>query len=268
MRRVTLLLCAALGLWGCEAPKTRSKQMRQWLSKSRRGCEATASVLKKIRRGVAAFEAVYDAEFKKTQQDRRPLKRYNPQFLTRLAAALGPVDTTKPPLADGLANDVWPSHYRFVKRAPEVLPRLHRLLVLLAELRSSVTIARRLEKRYRPTLALKILPRKRSTTKYVVLIKSDRLVQLLAAVPPPLKPARDPGGNPGGKPPLCKDYHCTTRALAPNDAELMNRVQCRGREQIVYTAYLYHLMQIKLILASIKKLDLRGLTIAFSRSAN
>jgi hypothetical protein len=263
MRTSTLLVFAVLLLGGCQPPDTRSEQMRQWLSESRMGCDATAAVLKALRRGVAAFETIYAAELDRTKRDRRPFQRYNPQFLARLEAALPPLDTTRGPLANRLARDVWPSQVRFVKGAPEVLPRLHRFLVLLAQLRATVAIARRLERRFSRSLQHGIHRHKKpgpaSGTTYGVLIQSHRRARFRTHVP---APARRPDHTAA-----CAPYKNTLRRLSPTDPELMNRVECRGRDKIVYTAHLYHLVQIQLILAKIKKLDPRGLAIAFRRSA-
>lgn len=286
-----LLISVALLQPRCDPPDTRSEQMRQWLAKSRQGCQATASFLKTVRRGVAAFEAVYEAELERTKKDQRPLGRYNPRFLTRLDAALGKVDTTRGPLAKRLAQQVWASHYRFVKSAPEVLPRLHQLLVVLAQLRSTIAVARRLEKRYRKLLHAKATsppkPGKGAPPPYGVLLEGRVGAVFTGPLTRPVKRApagcvdatlahaagyRLAGGqcrffgSEGESKPDSPDPKGTLRLFSPTDAELLNRVECRGTDQIVYTAHLYHLVQIKLLLAAIKKLDLRGLTVAFSRS--
>ncbi len=262
-RNLLILMTATILLASCEAPQTRSTQMRRWLSESGKGCEATAAVLKKLRRGVAAFEKIYAEEEEKTQAKGRPFQRYNPQFVTRLEGALAAIDTTQGPLANQLSTDVWPSHYRFVKRAPQMLPRLHRLLVLLAQLQSTVLIARALERRFgkvmRPLSATGKNPKPPKPPTFGVMIKDHRRVVFLAKVPQPKK--RKDG------PKTCGDAQNTRRVFSPTDPELMNRVECRGRDKIVFTAHLYHLVQIKLILAKIKKLDPRGLAIAFRRSA-
>jgi hypothetical protein len=263
MRTCTLLMIAAMTLASCKAPDTRSEQMRRWLSESGTGCVATASMLKKLRLGVATFERIYAEELEKTKANQRPFQRYNPKFLTRLEGGLAALDIAQGPLAQQLARDVWPSHYRFVKRAPERLPRLHRFLVLLAQLQSTIRVARALERRYGKTLTLmsttgkKLQPPKAPF--YGVLIKSPRSAVFQGNIPPQAKPR--------GKTAKCAPSVNTLRVLSTTDPELTNRVRCRGKDKIVFTAHLYHLVQIQLLLAKIKKLDPRGLAIAFRRSA-
>lgn len=263
MKLPWILIPAAALLGTCQPTDTRTQQMRRWLSQSRQGCQATAAVLKGLRRGVATFEKIYAEEMVKTKRGKRPLQRYNPGFLSRLQRALPAVDSTRGALAKRLTQEVWTSHVRFVKHAPQVLPRLHRLLVLLAELRSTVTRARVLEKRYAKLLASRGPQPPKSAGDFRMgfgaRILDDRRAEFLSSFSAPARRGIMPRG--------CLLRKDAMRMFLFSSAELYNRVDCRGRAQIVYTAYLYHLMQIKLILAAIKQLDLRGLTIAFSRSA-
>ncbi len=292
MRICALLLLATQWLLGCKAPDTRSDQMQRWLAKSRKGCKSTASVLKRLRLGVAAFEKVFEAELNKTKVGQRQLRHYNPHLLSRLEGVLHAVDTSGEPLASRLTQDIWSTHYRFVKNAPDVLPRLHRLLVLLAQLRATVAIARRMEKRYKGQLQKKLAspakPKTKASHRYGVIIKGNTGAYFAGKLGKPVRNEQDHcvettlpkamgfkasdnacywfGTEPKGTPKCMRLKH-TLRIFQPDDQELTNRMQCRGQDQIVYTAHLYHLMQIKLILAKIGKLDLRGLTIAFRRSA-
>lgn len=262
MRQVTVLLFSLVLLTSCSLQDPRAKQKQRWLKESRTACAAAVDVLKQLRRGLAMFEDILEQEMAKTNEGQRPLKYYNPKLLSRLHEALGRLDTTQGKLATRLSGRVWTVHNKWVFAADDVLPRFHRLLVALAELRSTISVARRLEQRYANQLrkhrkAHQPAP-PAALPKFGVHIPSHRKAVFLAQPPPP---------NPAPKPNSCAPSKNTSRRFAPTDPELMNRVRCVGRDKMVYTAHLYHLMQIKLILARIKKLDLRKLTSAFQRSA-
>jgi len=268
---------------------------RDWVAKSKKSCIKTSQVIKQLHKSTVKFEGVFEEEVEKTKKGRSVLTAYNPNLFRRLSDAIDLLDVTSPKVKGFLNKNVWTTHYRFVKNAAEILPRLHTFLGLLTQLKAVVQLGQAVDGKYGAQLA-KLLPgakppKQQKKPMFGVLIKGNFGVVFTGPLGNPVKntgTAEKPtctdtkvdsaegyklsDGNcywfttPPKTAKDCAKYSGSLRYFQNSDAELFNRVKCIGMERVFFEAWLYNIVQIKLILAEIKKINPKDLYVKFRKS--
>ena len=268
---------------------------RDWVVKSKKSCIKTSKVIKQLHKSTLKFERAFEEEVEKTKKGRRPLAAYNPALFQKLADAIELIDVSNPKVKSFLNKNVWTTHYRFVKNAAEILPRLHTFLGLLAQLKMVVQLGRQVDSKHGKQL-MKLVPgakapKQQKKPMFGVLIKGNFGVVFSGVLGKPVKNTGTAEAimctetkvdNAEGyklsdgncywftKPPQkrgeCANYNNTLRYFQNSDAELFNRVKCIGMERVFFEAWLYNIIQIKLILAEIKKVNPKDLYVKFRKS--
>lgn len=262
-----------------------------WMKKSKKAASTTAAVIKKLNRGIVRFHGVFDDEVEKTKKGRTPLSYYNPDLFTKLAEAAGAFDTENPKLKTLLNKQIWTTHYRFVRNAGDLLPRLHRFLSLCQQIQIAVAVARKTEAKYVALLKKKTPDAKKSKPGakpgFGIMIENNRSAKFASLGKPckgkkPVDKADGADGyqitEAGGrcfsfpappKPPAtCANQAGTLRVFGTDDKALYNRLKCVGQEDVVFEAWRYQVMQIQVLLKEVDKVDPKGIASAFLKSAH
>jgi len=269
---------------------------RDWVAKSKKSCLKTSKVIKQLHKSTLKFEGVFEEEVEKTKKGRRLYSAYNPNLFRNLGEAIELIDVTNPKVKSFLNKNVWTTHYRFVKNAREILPRLHTFLGLLTQLKAVVALGMNVDHKHGKQLKKLIpsakTPKEQKKPLFGVLIKGNFGVVFTGPLGAPVKNTAGKGepikceetkvDSAEGyklsdgtcywftKPPQargeCAKYNNHLRYFQNTDAELFNRMKCVGMEKVFFEAWLYNIIQVKLILAQIKKINPKDLYVKFRKS--
>ncbi len=260
---------------------------RDWVKKSKKACETTGALIKRLHRGTQAFQLAFEQELDKTKKGRVPLKYYNPNLFKRLTDEAEAFDTSNPKIKALMNKQIWTTHYRFVKNAGDLLPKLFNYLALLQQLKLAVTTGRAVENQYAKLLAKKTpeakKPKPKKEPQFGVLIRGDRNA-LFAKLGKPCKGNKPisnyneaegfvlPNGKcyPFTKPAqgsACATYDGTVRVFSNTDEELVNRMKCTGQEDVVFKAWTYTVFQVQVLLKQVKAANAKDLYNRFFKSA-
>lgn len=286
-RTLGLVMAATLVLTACDG-QNDARLQRDWVMKSKKACATTAEVIKKLEQGTRQFEAVLDEEIEKTKHGAKPFTYYNPELFSKMTDLVTAFDVNNPKLRTLMATEIWTTHFRFVKNAAELLPRLHTFLALCAQIKTVVDMARGIEVKYSEVLKKKTRAHKEDAAKHPqfgVMIRSDKdgLFFALGApvdkdgkkiakhdkakgyILPNARPAYF--GKPQKKPNECPEVLGTIRIFGMDDAELKTRLTCQGQEDVVFEAWVVQIAQLKILYQQLEVVNPRDLYQQFQKSS-
>jgi hypothetical protein len=260
---------------------------RDWVAKTKTSVVTTGEVIKKLDQGLKRFEGTLEAEVEKTKKGQNLLAFFNPELFSKISDEADAFDVNNPKLKALLNEEVWMTHYRFVKDPRELLPRLHTLLALCAQIKLAVDMGRAFESQYGEHLKKKTQKYQEEQAKspaFGIMIRGEKDALFFALGEPVDKDGKKvdkhadalgymlPNGRPGffgkqpAKPTECPEVNGSIRMFAVDDVELGNRLKCKGQEDIVFEAWKGHVMGVKLILKELEKVNPRDLYQRFQRA--
>lgn len=264
-----------------------ARLQRDWMTKSKKASTTTGEVIKKLEQGTRQFEAVLDEEIEKTKHGAQVFSFYNPDLFTKLDGQAAAFDINNPQLRTLMATEIWTTHFRFVKNAAELLPRLHTFLALCAQIKIVVDTARGIENKYSEALAKKTRTAKAEAAKkpqFGVMLRSEKDALFFALGDPVDKdgkavekhdaaegymlPNARPAyfGKPQTKPNECPEVLGTIRIFGVDDAELKTRLKCQGQEDVVFEAWVAQIAQLKILFKQMEAVNPRDLYQQFQKS--
>lgn len=265
---------------GCSA-KPQSLE-REWKQKTARSCASLAELLDGLHRDLTRVQRAFQKEVKKTGPKRA---LYNPGMFNRLGKMAEKLDLTKPRRRERLRRAAWMTHYRFVKGAGKLLPRLHQLLALLRQLKASLDLGRSQEQKFGTQLEARkpgwtpLAKRKRPQFGLIL-----RGIDHATFTPVPDAPVRrGPQGRcvsssaaqaegyrlgdgrcyfftrPPKRKTECAKLEGTLRLLANTDPKLGKALRCLSMADVLLEGFRFRLLDLELILAELDQVDVAGL---------
>jgi hypothetical protein len=269
----TLALAAAVG---CGA-KPKSLE-NEWKDKTRQDCRALAELLDELSGDLDRVQHAFGTERARTGPK---LAFYNPGLFGRLGRLAERLDLTVPRRAERLRRAAWMTHYRFVPGAAKLLPRLHRFVALLHQLKASLDLGRSQEQKFGKDLAERkpgwIPLGKRTHPMFGVVIKDHETAAFTGALGEPVRRSREGtceraevkeaegyrlgDGNcyfftrPPEKKGDCPQVHGTLRCFDNQDPELIEALRCLSMADVLMEGFRFRVLDLELILGALTRLN-------------
>ncbi len=283
---LTLALVPATGAGCGSGPKSLE---REWKEKTAKDCHALAELVEELHQDLSRVHRGFESELKKTGPKRA---LYNAGLFGRLGRLAKKLDLSTARRKERLRRAAWMIHYRFVKDAGKVLPRLHRFVALIHQLKASIDLGRSQEQRFGKELGARkpgwTPPTKRTRPMFGVIIKDRANAVFTGGLGDPVK--RGPGsicrqatvshaqgyklgdGNcyyftkPPSKKGDCPKVDGTLRLFDNTDPELFKALDCLSMADVLMDGFRFRVLDVELILAELKRLDVGGLVSLLRRT--
>jgi hypothetical protein len=282
--RITLIAAAftlvQVTSGGCGS-KPKSLE-REWKQKTRTDCQDLAELVDELRQDLDRVDHAFRTEIQKTGPKRA---LYNPGLFGRLGRLVQKLDLTKPRRKERLRRTAWMTHYRFVKDAGKILPRLHRFVALIHQLKASIDLGRSGEQKFGRDLSNRkpgwTPPAKRTRPMFGVIIKDRENAVFTGGLGAPVK--RGPDGlcrqstvnraqgyklsdgncyyftQPPQKKGDCPKVDGTLRVFDNKDPKLFGALDCLSMADVLMEGFRFRVLDVELILAELGRLNVAGL---------